>query len=330
MNLTSFRPLLNILGYLLLPAVIITSCSEQKRTFVKDYPVKKPFVYENKILLTGTVSKDEKKRLLNQLDIYWDDSIKVKKAQLFGFFYKIVRPPVFDSANLTPSVQSMNSYLNSQGYYYAQFKKSYRIDTVKDQIRASVLIQVDPGKIISIDTVIYELNDSTLQSITNQSVKKQLLVQGQPYSKQIISNELDRLVNLYRRNGYYKFTREDIVAYVDTTPKALLQLTTDPFEQVNMLSAIAKEKSSNPNWEITITRRPLTDSTRLFQFKTGKFYFYPETKITDIPDSLLTQHQFKELQQEESVMRYKKGLFHFKPLKENNFLKTGNIYNEDT
>jgi hypothetical protein len=73
----------------MLLSVLASSCAEQKRTFVKNFPINRAFVYENKINITGNLDKDEKKRLINQLDIYWDDSLKVKKAQIFGFFYKI-------------------------------------------------------------------------------------------------------------------------------------------------------------------------------------------------------------------------------------------------
>ncbi|KAF0243141.1 MAG: surface antigen [Chitinophagaceae bacterium] len=328
MNLTLNRPIKNIVFLLLLIMVIASACSEQNRTFVRNYPKGRAFVYQNKINLIGNISKDEKKRLLYQLDNYWDDSLKVRKVQIIGFFYKIKRPAAFDSTKFNQTINQMNAYLNSQGYYYATLKNQYHIDTVKDQIRTYINMDIVTGQNIKIDTVIFELKDSMLQQITNAEIKKTELVHGNPYSKQVISSELDRLVNLYRRNGYYKFTREDIYAYVDSTNPQLLELTLDPFEQAKLLANIAKAKKENPTWDITVMRREQPDSSRLFQYKIGKIYYYPEMKITDIPDSVILQNNFKEFTQGEAVMRYKKGIINYKPLKENTYFKRGDLYNE--
>lgn len=329
MYLTFKRPLKNVFCWLLLIAATAVSCSEQKRTAVKNYPQNRAFVYQNKIELTGNFAKDEKKRLLSQLENYWDDSMKVRKVQVFGFFYKIKSPSAFDSSKFSRSINFMNAYLNSQGYYYADFEKGYHIDTVKDQIRAYISMQINPGKNITIDTVRYDLNDPALDSIARLEAKNSLLIQGQPYTKQLISNELDRLVNLYRRNGYFKFTREDLYAYIDSSNQQLLQLTLDPFEQAKLLTEIARAKKENPSWDIMVKRRELADSSRLFQYKIGNLYYYPETKITDIPDSLMLQQGFKEFRQREAVMRYRKGIIRYAPLREYTYFKKGDLYNED-
>ena len=125
------------------------------RTWVRNYPLTKAFVYDNKVTLKGNLTKDEKIRLTTDLDNYWDDSLKVRRIQQFGVIYKIKNPPVFDSANIARSINSMNAYLNSQGYYYANFADSLRIDTVKEQIRASIAMTIAVGKNISIDSVSY-------------------------------------------------------------------------------------------------------------------------------------------------------------------------------
>jgi len=329
MFLTFSRPKLTIVYLLILFTVIISSCSEQSRTSVRNYPKNRVFVYENSIDLGGDLSKDEKKRLLSQLPNYWADSLKVRKVQKAGLFFTIKSPPIFDTSNFYPSLKSMNEFLNSQGYYYASLKYTYLIDTIKDQIRARIKMKIDPGKNITFDSIAYDLKDSTLQQVTNSEIKKTLLEQGKPYSKQIISSELNRLVTLYRKNGYYKFTREDIYAFVDSNNQQLLQLTLDPFEQAKLLAEIDKNKRGNPNWDVTINRKISEDSSRIFQYKVGNLYYYPETKITDIPDSLILDKSFKEYREKEAVMKYKEGKFIYKPLKEYTYIKKGDLYNED-
>lgn len=314
---------------LLTVLMILSSCSEQKRTWVRNYPKNTPFVYNNQITLHGNFTKDEKKRLLSDLQNYWDDSLKVPKQQQFGLFYKIKNPAVFDSTNINRSALFMNSYLNAQGYYYSVLTNNYTIDTVKDQIRASVFMDIDAGKNITIDQVSYEMNDSTLQQIAVAEAGKSYLKKSNPYSKQVISNELDRMVGLYRKNGYYKITREDVYAYVDSNNTKLFALTIDPFEQAKLLSEVAKAKKENPNWDIAIRQREVEDSSRILKYHIGNLYYYPETKITDVPDSLITDKTFFEKKSESTFMRYKKGLFSFRPLKEDTYFKKGDVYNEE-
>ena len=308
---------------------VISSCSLLKSTSVKNYPINKPFVFENQVVLNGDISKDEKNRLTNELYNYWDDSLKSRKIQRLGIFYKIKNPPVYDSNNIARSVSFMNAYLNSQGYYYAGFKDSVKIDSVKDQLRTTITMNINVGKNITIDSVSFGLDDSTLQNLTRQEEKNTLLKKGIPYTKQVISSELDRLVNLYRQNGFYNFTREDIFALVDTTDARLLQLTLDPFKQAQIIAEADRNRRINPTWDIAIQKKPTADSSKLIQYHIGKLYYYPETKITDITDSLPSQKGFLEFNRNELVMRYKKGLFKYNPLRDHTYVNRGELYNEN-
>lgn len=309
--------------------VLFSSCSIVNFTTVKNPPVNKAFVFDNKIELRGNISKDEKKRLSEELVNYWDDSLKVPRIQQFGVFYKIKNPPVFDSANITRTVALMNAYLNSQGYYYATYADSVKIDTVKEQVRAKINMSIQVGKNITIDSVSFALGDSTLQQLTKAKENSTLLKKGVPYTKGLISSELDRLVGLYRQNGYFLFTRDDIFAEADTTDPRLLELTLDPFKQAQLIAEAARARRENPTWDITIFNRPVTDSNRLKQYYIGQLYYYPETKLSDIPDSLLKRTDFLETHRRNMTMRYKKGLFNYRPLREHTFLRNGSLYNEN-
>lgn len=329
MHLTGNQRNYHFTCILLVFLAILNSCSISKRTFISNPPVNKAFVFDNKITLRGNLSKDEKKRLTTDLDNYWDDSLKVKRLQQFGLFYKLKTPPVFDSANILRTVNAMNAYLNSQGYYYAGFRDSVKIDTVKRQIRATVSMYIEAGKNITIDSVSYDLADSSLQKLAKSEETASFLKKGDPYTKQLISSELDRLVGIYRKNGYYKFTREDIFALVDTTDTKLLELTLDPFKQAQIVAEAAKNRRENPTWDISVRKRPVTDSSRLTRYHIGRVYYYPETKLTDITDSVPNQTGFIEEVHRNATMRYRKGLFNYRPLREHTYLPNGSLYNED-
>lgn len=329
MRLTVYKA--NFSSFILLSLLLaaFSSCSVSKNTKVKDYPAAKPFVYQNKIELNGDISKDEKNRLTTELGNYWDDSLQVRLEQKFGIFYSLRNPPVFDTNNVTRTITFMNAYLNSQGYYYASFRDTVKIDTVADQLRANVFMNIDVGKNITIDSVSYALGDSTLQKLTRDEEKNTLLKKGEPYNKQVINAELDRLVSIYRANGYFNFTREDIYALVDTLDASLLTLTLDPFRQAEIIAEAARNRRINPKWDIAVLKRPSQDSTELVQYHIGNLYYYPETKLTDIIDSVPSQKNFIEYRRKELVMRYRKGLFIYKPLLEHTYLKNGDLYNEN-
>ena len=328
MHLTFHKLNIVVIFVLSLLLAMFSSCSVTKRTSVKNYPKNKPFVYDSKINLIGDIDKDEKNRLSYELNNYWDDSLKVKKSQQFGFLYKIKNPQLFDSNNINRSVTLMNAYLNSMGYYYAVFTSASHIDTLKDQLQTRINMNILLGKNIKIDSVSYNMEDSNLQKLTLDHLSTALLKKGKPYTKQIINSEFDRLVGVFRENGYFKFTREDIYALVDTTKTALLQLSLDPFKQAEIIAEAARLRKINPTWDINVLKKYSTDSFKLAQFHIGKIYYYPETKLSDVTDSLPFQTGFSEETFDQYTLRYKKGLFNFRPLKEHTNLPKGSLYNE--
>ncbi|WP_176113014.1 BamA/TamA family outer membrane protein [Sediminibacterium ginsengisoli] len=299
---------------------------------MRNYPAGQPFVYESKVVLNGDLAKDEKNRLTTELDNYWDDSLKARKLQQFGFFYRIKNPPVFDTANIARSVNYMNAFLHSQGYYYASFSDTVRIDTVKDQMRTNITMYIDAGKNTTIDSVSANLGDSTLQKITDENRKNTLLKKGAPYTKQTISSELDRLVGLYRQNGYYGFTRDDIYALVDSTDISLLTLTIDPFKQAQLIADAAKRRKENPAWDISILTRPVTDSSVVTQYHIGHLYYFPETRLSDNTDSLIAHHegmQRQDFSRSQATMFYRKGSFRYRPMREHSYIKNKELFNEE-
>ncbi len=337
----------NILILLPILLCLLVSCSENKvllvfnRYKVKNYVPNKPFVFANKVIVTGNVKKDELKRLTLELNNYWDDSLKVKRVTQFGFFEKIKNPPVFDTTNVSKSAKFMNAYLNSQGYYYATINQvgSAKIDTVKDQLRTTVTMKIDVGKNIAIDSVRYNLTDalhqtrkdSALQTLAMKNFPNTFLKKGTPYSKQLVSDELDKIVSWFRQNGYYKFTREHIYALVDSTNENLFKLTLDPISLAKLIALSEAQWKKNPIWDITIKQRNNADSSRLTQFYTGKIYYYPETKSNDSPDSLITTKWQREMPDKTGNMfiRDYKGTFKLRPLREHTYLRKASIYNED-
>lgn len=318
------------------------------RTSVKN-PPKDTFVFSNEIHITpGIISKDEENRLETELSNYWDDSVKARSIQQFGIFYRIKDPQRFDTFALERSKLFMNSYLQSQGYYNAVLKDTFRIDTfkyktAKQQLRATPVIYLHPGKQMKIDSVSYNFldtlnpssSDTVLQQLAMQKKSESLLKKGEPYSKQIIAADLDRLVNWYRQNGYYRLNRENLVAYVDTTDQLIDSLTIDPFELTRKIALAAEKRRENPTADIEILQATKIkdipfDSVVVTRYHIGNIYYYPQMADSLIADTLLKKNQFNVRNKGFIFMKYPglKPNIHFKPLYQHTYITKGEFYNE--
>ncbi|TKK68897.1 hypothetical protein FC093_09375 [Ilyomonas limi] len=330
---------------LLAGVLFLSSCTESKFLFafnrisVKHYPTDTPFVYNVKIKVQPKdVSPADQKTLEESLPEYLDDSLRSRKTQRFGLFYRIKNPPVFDTFSISQSVTFMRAYLNAQGYYHTHFRDSFYIDTFKNQQRAIVVFTVDPGKVTIIDSLSYNLSDSTLQRIAERErvQKNSLITPGKsPFAKALIGNELDRLVNVYKNRGYLLLSRDNLYAEADTFNTLLLQLPVDPFEQAQTIQEAEAKKAQNPTASVAIKTRDvsndstdLIDATQLIRYRVGNIYFYPETRYTQVPDSLLKNPPPVLYHDSAYTLYGTQGLFHFKPLRRNSFLNKNEFYHE--
>lgn len=249
----------------------------------KDYPVRQPFVYQTNINIQGKYTTDEKKQLKSQLYQQLHDSIQVRKQQKFIFFQVLKNPPKYDSINADKSKLFMQVLLNSLGYYRDSISYDTTMKIVDDQYRTTVNFNVVPGKLVRFDSVWYNLLDSitytpqigTLQKLTINSLGEAAIKKGDPFSKPLISSELDRLSDVYRNNGFLRFTKEELLGVWDTVGIALLRPTLDPIEQAQQLEAL-KLRRENPTADLEIRLRPGSDTTHFTRYYVGNVSVYPD------------------------------------------------------
>ena len=312
---------------------------------VKNPPIGRPFVYESKVeLKTDNLTKEAAKLLKTNLEEFWVDSLRPPKVQRYFVSYKILSPPVFDSTGISKSMQFMDSYLNSEGYYQATFKDSVYIDSlsVPGQKRVTVVMQVDPHKAMIIDSLGYDLADSSLQKITlNRKGHSDIRSGKSRFTKESIATELDRLVADYRNLGYYRISRNNLIAETDTTDAGLLKLTLDPFEQAIRMAQAAARTKQNPTATVVVKERPNEDTSMVssrsadfVRYRIGNVNFFPETKATEIPDSILGSLDqftdiFKTRSQQVSVYN-KEGKFIPRPMLGHLYFRPGDYYSDSS
>src|SRR5688500_17652666 len=279
----NFFPVSGFLVAALALIILISSCTTPRAgTYRKD----KPFVYNTQIKLVNADLNAENKLLLKEaLNNQLDDSLKIRTVLSVGFpklFYnRLVKPAAFDSIYIGRSKTFMTALLHAQGYFNPTITDTFWIDSIRNnQKRTYVRFFVDPGKALLYDSVGYDIRTPELQQLAMENVKGAFVKKNGPYSIQSISNELDRLLNIYRDNGYYKISKEDLYAEHDTVVAALIDPGLDPFEQFELLDSLSK-KTREPTINIAFKQRIPKDSTHLEKYTWGNIHVYPDRQLIE-------------------------------------------------
>ncbi len=312
-QVTVFR-LVQWIAYCALVVASITSC-----TVPRKFQPGKPFVYKTTINIDGNVPDNlqMQERLQNQLD----DSLKTRVITYAGVRRILLKQPVFDTANISRSRIFMTSLLHSLGYFHPEIRDTFYIDTVRKQYRTYVKFTVTPGKVLRLDSIGYAFSNPELQQLALRQLDKSVLKKGETYSLQKLSDELDRLITIFRNNGYYKLNKEDIFAEVDTVVAALIDPTLDPFEQIRLLDSLRK-KRENPTINVVMKQQPVKDSTRLKKFYIGNVTVYPDASYTEEFDS--TRHDTATIKGFKLI--YNSRRFKLPFIANNVYLRPGSMY----
>ena len=314
--------------YLLGLLFLLNACADLKKAVIHDYPKQMSFVYDNKVVVKDANNNIEALGLANELSNYWDDSIKAKQVRQFGVFNTILQPLRYQEDKLEPSIQFMKNYLATKGYNNPILTPLVKVDTVKEEWRARLTMEIRLNKKTLIDAVVYELNDSLLQSIASKHTAFAYVKKGMAYSNESVNNELDRLVELFRANGYYYFTKEKIFTEVDTLNQQLMELSLDPLDQINQVLNAQKTQKDYPLWKLSFQLRN-TSKNEFKQYPTGQQIFYTDLKLSDNPDTVLAKGLPNQVAYKNIIQHYTKYTFKSPLFEEQSIIKKGDLFNEN-
>jgi len=258
---------------------VVSSC-----TIVKKYPKDTPFIFENTVNIRGGIEKEKRADLKSDLLEQVDDSAKVyvvtklpwPQAPWIIPVPVITRPVIFDTVNVIQSVRNMRNLMISRGYRRAEVNFDSSLTIREDQQRVKVRYNIEPGRLYRIDSIGYNLTDSNLLSILAETKREPAIRKGDPFDYSSVDRELNRMVNIFRNNGYYKISREDFFVEADSGFAALVDPTIDPFEYIRRLAEIEERRRENPQVDLYIRQYPVRDSTRMNKYSIGSFTVYPD------------------------------------------------------
>lgn len=281
----------------------------------------------------GNFNKEERAALKQRLNAQLDDSSRINTKDALIVFHYIEKPPAYDSASAGQSARNMEASMLHLGYY--QSKARFNADTINNgnQQRVHVQYSVETGKPTLIDTFRYILRRTDLQELALQHARESFIKKGEPVTKAAVLAEINRLVNLYRNNGYYKFTSEELIMRGDTTVAALTTITDDIFEQLRLLEE-AKLARDSPTIKLAMVLNPPVDSSKLKKYYINDIYILPDYRSGDKPADLTLQTALVKRRECDTcqvsfVVKYHRKLFRTAFLRRNLYIRRGDLYNQD-
>lgn len=307
--------------------LLVTSC-----TIVRKIPGEKPFHFENNVKFEGIISKNERSILKSGLLAQVEDSMQVKIASKIPWptFPWIIpmsileNPNTFNETALKKSSANMQNFMSSMGYRRNKVNFDTSLILKKNQRRIITDFIVAPGPLFTIDSIKYAFPEEMKTISTHEIEKQAYLHHLSPFSYNTIDLEISRIAELFQNLGYYKISREDIIAEVDTTSPALINAGNSFFRQSDlMIKAVTSDKK--PGVNITFRLRANRDSTHLSPYQVGEISIYPDLYPEDV-DSISTREN-----KDTSGLKIYSLHRNFKDefIKENILLKPGNLFKRD-
>lgn len=120
---------------------------------------------------------------------------------------------VYDSGLVDITINRFKNYLFSHGYFHNEV--TTRISSIGKFV--SLQYRVETGAPYIIDTIFYDISDSTVLSLITANERAIQIKEGQRYQEENISGERERIDLVLKENGYYDFSRQYVDFSVDTS-----------------------------------------------------------------------------------------------------------------
>ncbi len=213
---------------------LCSSCGVNKFLGEEDY-----LVTSNKIILEDTEDKiKEKSELKYELStlvsqkpngrfllffkpkLRWflnakpDEEVKSKLNSWFR--RKFTEPPVlYNREVMYETSEGMQNYLKNKGFFDATV---YPNNSLKKGKKATITYKVVPGDLYTVDTLILESKDPIIDSLKTWLSENTLMTNGAPVDVSLYNQEVSRITDTLRNNGYAFFYPNYIKALeADTT-----------------------------------------------------------------------------------------------------------------
>ncbi len=168
-----------------------------------------------------------------------------KSLFLKPFFYKTIgqTPVIWNLSKTETSAESIRKFLIYRGYWDAQVKYQYQLDSTKKKAQVSYqIMHKDPTYI---KEYFYNIPDKNIKRIYDEHKDDILVKTNDILNQKTFENEVKRITELMRNSGYYKFniTNDEIYFNADSLKSR---------KQVPVTMEIHKDEKDSPYKVATI------------------------------------------------------------------------------
>ncbi len=136
-----------------------------------------------------------------------DEKFKTKFKRWFRRYFT-EEPVLHDQIAMDETASRMQNYLKNRGYLDAEvLTETSKIDRAK---KARITYLVTPGKPYYIESLIFESKDSTVKKLIPWLEKETYLKQGENLDSKVYQQEVQRITDSLRNNGYAYFYPSNI------------------------------------------------------------------------------------------------------------------------
>lgn len=255
----------------------------------------------------------------------WLYNIRYKKYQQdttnFQLTSKVVeKPSLLDSSMISRARRNMKDFLRNSGYFYAEVDDTIKIKGKK----AYVTYKVNTGTEYLIDEVTYDIADTGIAQLQSKLKEGSLLTKSQVYSNTLAGVERNRLTNMIRNYGYYRFSADNIDFELDTLDKSYFRNLENPFESaINFITL--KRQKKKPTLNVKVIVHPTDDSMEFRKYTFKNVIVIPDyTDTSDLRNDSLNEKEVNGL-----VFRYREQYVHTSILEKKIFIRPGKLYSQD-
>ncbi|MBN2863865.1 MAG: hypothetical protein JXN62_11920, partial [Bacteroidales bacterium] len=208
--------------FFLLPALIITACNPIKYVPLNETLLDEVNVSINKegikkADLMPYIKQKPNKRIFGtkfHLGLYNLSNIE-KERWPHGWLREIGEAPViFDPYSTDKSIEEMQSYIASKGYFDSRVMETIETSNRKSKVYYSV----DLKSPYMIRNLYYEFADTTIEQFFYFDSVNCLIERGKPYDVDVLQAERSRFERFIKDRGFYGFSSDHIYFRVDSTP----------------------------------------------------------------------------------------------------------------
>ena len=210
------------------------------------------------------------------------------------FFRKIGEEPVvYDSLKAQHTISDISQMLHNEGFLHAKAREEKKISGKK----LSLTYVVDPGYRYWIHSIRRNVIDKAIAAIVCDSdTVNSLIREGMPFNINLLNEERNRITNILKNQGYYRFNKEYITYTADTVHGSnMVDITMEiDLHRDNGRS----EPTFHPQYTINqvnyfVDTHGITDTLQLKKISAGSSNIYYSDRLRFRPSMLTTNTLFK-------------------------------------